>query len=195
MQDKLDRLKRLYASFDMETAGYRDPAACVKGCAFCCAEAGSIDITTLEGINIRRRITKMPRPRQTSVLKALKRDLKKRQSGQVATCPFLTKTKACMIYDDRPLACRRIYSLRTCSRDNPPLLSRQVMDAARDTITALQRLDENGYSGHLSYVLHLLDNDRFLATYRAGHFKPEEIMDFGRAHKISINKMVCGQRG
>ena len=59
-------------------------------------------------------------------------------------------------------------------------------------IAALQRLDDNGYSGHLSYILHMLDAPRFLATYQAGDFKPEEVMAFGQSHQIVINRMVAG---
>jgi len=36
----------------------------------------------------------------------------------------------------------------------------------------------------------MLDTPRFLATYRAGDFKPEEIMAFGKTHRIVINRMV-----
>jgi len=185
----------IYAAFEAETAVYRSEAACARGCAFCCTDASSIDCTTLEGLVIRNHIGRLPRARQTTLKKALRRDMQKREAGEKVPCPFLTKKAACAIYTVRPFSCRRIYSLHTCSKDKPPILSRQVMAMARKTITALQRLDDTGYSGHLSYILHMLDAPRFLAAYRAGEFKPEEIMAFGQSHRIVINRMVAGPEG
>jgi Fe-S-cluster containining protein len=190
MQDRFAALEVIYESFDRETAAFRKGAACAKGCAYCCTDAGRIDCTTLEGLRIRARIAKLPRPRQVSLKKALKRDMQKRKAGTPSPCPFLMKTKVCLIYPIRPFACRRIYSLHRCSREQPPLLSRQVMTMADNTIAALQRLDANGYSGHLSFILHMLDAPRFLSVYQAGDFKPEEVMTFGKSHRISINRMT-----
>jgi Fe-S-cluster containining protein len=191
MQTRIDALEKIYRSFDREATAYRSGVACESGCAFCCTDAGRIDAITLEGLRIRDRIDKMPRPRQISLRKALKRDMQKREAGLPSPCPFLMKTKACLIYPIRPFACRRIYSLHRCSKEQPPLLTRQVMAIAAKAIAALQRLDENGYSGHLSFILHMLDTPRFLATYQAGDFRPEEIMAFGKTHRIAINRMAA----
>jgi uncharacterized protein len=190
MQTRIDALEEIYQAFERETAPYRSGAACENGCAFCCTDAGRIDCTTLEGLRIRDRIRKMPRPRQLGLKKALKRDMQKREAGLPSPCPFLMKNNACMIYPVRPFACRRIYSRHRCTHDHPPLINRKVMAIAEKTIAELQRLDDKGYSGHLSYILHMLDTPRFLATYRADDFKPEEIMAFGKTHRIAINRMV-----
>jgi hypothetical protein len=96
-----------------------------------------------------------------------------------------------MIYDIRPFACRRIYSLHACSKDNPPMLNRHVMEQAEKILRQLQQLGGTGYSGHISYILFVLDTLRFLETYLAGDFKPGEIMDFGKTHKIVINRMMA----
>jgi uncharacterized protein len=193
MQDRLKALEDIYHSFEQATAALRSQAACTKGCAYCCTDAGRIDGTTLEGLRIRAHIAKLPRPRQISLKKALKRDMQKREAGAPSPCPFLMKTKACLIYPVRPLTCRRIYSLHRCSGEQPPVLSRQVMAMADDAIAALQRLDANGYSGHLSYILHMLEAPRFRAVYRAGDFKPEDIMTFGRSHGIVINRIAAAK--
>lgn len=191
MKPKFNKIAEIYARFEADTAAYRSKAACAMGCAFCCSDAGAIDITTLEGLAIREQIGRMPRARQASIKKALARDMKKRRAGNISPCPFLLKTKACMIYAARPFACRRIYSLHVCSKEKPALIHRQVMDLAKQSISALQRLDENGYSGHISYILHMLESPKFLNTYLSGDFKPEEIMVFGKHHGIIINKMVA----
>jgi Fe-S-cluster containining protein len=190
MQDRFAALEAIYESFEQETATFRSQAACARGCAYCCTDAGRIDATTLEGLRIRDRIAKLPRPRRLSLKKVLKRDMQKREAGAPSPCPFLMKTKACLIYPIRPFACRRIYSLQRCSGEQPPVLSRQVMAIADNTIAALQHLDANGYSGHLAFILHMLEAPRFLAVYRAGEFRPEEIMAFGKSHRIVINKMA-----
>ena len=56
MEDKKNRLKAIYDDFETAAAPYKTEAACGKGCAFCCSDAGSIHITTLEGLVIRDRI-------------------------------------------------------------------------------------------------------------------------------------------
>lgn len=195
MKPRIDELNNIYASFDAQTAGYRSQAACARGCTFCCTGAGSIDIVTLEGWSIREHVERMPRMRRTAIRKALARDMKKREAGSVSACPFLMKTASCMIYPLRPFACRRIHSRHTCSPSAPPQLHRRVMELSGQAITALQRLDENGYSGHISFILHMLDSPRFLATYLAGEFRPAEVMVFGQTHGIVINRMVAGPSG
>ena len=190
MKNKLKKLVQLYDRFSEETKDFQYNAACSKGCAFCCTEAGSIDVTTLEALHMRETIGRMLRRRQTEINKLLAKEMKKREAGTIVPCPFLLKNSTCMIYEVRPFACRRMYSLHRCSRENPPQISRRYMAAAQEALKALQLLDDHGYSGHISYILHLLDASPFLDTYLSGEFKPEEIMAFGKTHRIVINKMA-----
>jgi Fe-S-cluster containining protein len=189
MEEKVHRLQELYDSFESEAAAYKAGAACRRGCAYCCSDAGSIDITTLEGLVIRAELRRLPRPRQLTVRKALSQDMRRREAGQTNACPFLMKNKTCLIYGVRPFGCRRIYSVQACNPNAPPRLSRTVMEIAQETIRQLQRLDDTGYSGHISFILHMLEAPKFLATYLGGEHKPEEVMLFGRAHRIRINRM------
>lgn len=191
MQEVKDKLDAIYQNFELQAEPYKAQAACQKGCAYCCSDAGSIDITTQEGLVIQAAMEAMPRSRQAAMKKALAKEMKKREAGRVSTCPFLMKNSACMIYSVRPFACRRIYSLKKCNAQQPALLSRQVMAMGDQAIKALQQLDGNGYSGHMSYILHMLDAPRFLETYLAGGHRPEEVMAFGKSHGIFINRMVC----
>ena len=190
MKEKRKQLQPIYDDFEAEAAPYKAEAVCTKGCAFCCTDAGSIHITTLEGLVIRDCIAGLPRARQVSVNKALTADRKRRERGQPSACPLLMKSRACMIYLDRPFACRRIYSLKTCSSSQHPVLAKQVMISGDRTIRALQQLDINGYSGHLSYILHMLETPAFTDIYLSGDFRPEEIMQFGKSHGILINRMA-----
>ncbi len=190
MEEKIKGLEKIYASFAQETQAYRDQAACQKGCGFCCTDAGRIDTTTLEGLQIQKVIKTLPRARQTSLAKALSKNIRKREKKENHPCPFLLKNMGCMIYQVRPFACRRIYSNHVCTRENPPQINRHVMDMAAKSIKELQQLDDTGYSGHISFVLHMLGTPAFLETYLAGDFKPEAIMRFGKSHGIIINKMM-----
>lgn len=190
MEEKLDQLNDIYDEFERKAESFKTDAACAKGCVYCCTDAGSIDITTLEGLAIHAEIRRLPRPLQLKAKKNLARDIKKREKGQAHSCPFLMKNRACMIYDQRPFACRRVYSLHVCSAEKPPLLHRPAMRLADDTIRRLQVLDDTGYTGHISFILFMLENPKFLQTYRAGEHRPEEIMEFGKAHRIIINRSV-----
>ncbi len=195
MEEKKSRLPSIYADFETAAAPFKIEAACGKGCAFCCSDAGSIHITSLEGLVIRDRITRLPRPRQVAVKKLLTADMKRRELNKPSACPFLMKNRACLIYDVRPFACRRIYSLKACGKDQPAVLSRQVMAKGDEAINALQRLDDTGYSGHLSYILYMLDTPGFLSTYLDGAYRPEAVMAFGKTHGIVINRVMVQREG
>jgi len=193
METRFNTVKEIYDRFEEASAPYRDTAACEKGCAFCCTDAGSIDITTLEGVRIRNRIAQLPRPQRSALKKALAKDARQREKGRKAPCPFLLKSRACSIYDIRPFACRRIYSLKRCGDGQSPVIHRQVMEMAEEVIHRLQKLDDSGYSGHISYILHMLDTPAFLNVYLSGGFQPEAIMAYGKTHKIVINRMMTKQ--
>jgi len=190
MKEKIPILNDIYSRFETKTLEYKKDAACEKGCGYCCKEAGRIDITTLEGLIIRKVMEGFERSRQKSLTKLFRQEIRKKEKKVMTACPFLMKNNACMIYEFRPFSCRRIYSTRVCSRENPPIVNRQVMEAANQSIKELQQLDINGYSGHLSFILYMLSTPAFLDTYIEGKFKPEEIMEFGKSHKIAINKMM-----
>ena len=190
IEDKIPKLGKIYIAFDQIIGEFKKEAACDKGCGFCCKEAGSIDITTLEGMAIRQAMQAFSRSRQKSLTKIFNQEIKKRKKKGVAPCPFLMKNNACMIYEVRPFSCRRIYSVHVCTSNNPPMVNRQVMEAADQSIKALQQLDNTGYSGHLSYILYMLSIPAFMDVYQTGAFKPEEIMEFGKSHKIVINRMM-----
>ncbi|MFH1153273.1 MAG: YkgJ family cysteine cluster protein [Pseudomonadota bacterium] len=190
MKEKTGELGGLYAAFIEEVRQYKTGEACKKGCSFCCTHAGTIDITTLEGLAIQEAMTSLPSALHKTVARALRRDFRNREKGVIGPCPFLLKNSACMIYSARPFSCRRITSMDVCSRDNPPRLHRHVMDVAETTIKALQQLDTTGYSGHISFVLNLLEQTAFSQVYLSGDFRPKDIMEFGKSHRIIINRLV-----
>ncbi|MDY0223072.1 MAG: YkgJ family cysteine cluster protein [Desulfobacterium sp.] len=190
IQEKIPGLNKIYSAFAETTREFKKDAACTKGCGFCCKEAGSIDITTLEGLVIRKAMEGFSRSRQKNLTKIFQQEIKKREKGLTVPCPFLMKNNVCMIYQVRPFSCRRIYSVHVCTQNDHPTMNRYVMEAADQSIKELQQLDNTGYSGHLSYILYMLSVPAFMDLYKTGEFKPEEIMAFGKTHKIAINKMM-----
>ena len=190
MKEKINKLVEIYAAFDQETRQYRSQEACGKGCSLCCSHAGSIDITTLEGLAIQTALEALPVPVQKTLKCNLRQETRHREKLETVPCPFLLKTGVCTIYDARPFSCRRITSLHACSTDRPPELHRQVMALADKRIHELQRMDDTGYSGHISFVLGLLDTQSFRRVYLGGDFRPRDIMDYGKTHRIFINRMV-----
>ena len=107
MEERQNRILSIYDAFAAAAAPYKRDAACHKGCAFCCSDAGSIAITTLEGLVIRDRIARLPRPRRVALMKALDADRRRRERGQPSPCPLLQKNRTCLLYTARPFACRR----------------------------------------------------------------------------------------
>lgn len=190
METKFTTLTQIYDRFRQATEPFRMHAACEKGCAFCCSDAGSIDVMTLEALRIKTHLKHLPRPKQVALTKALAKDAKRREKNQASACPLLLKNRTCSIYDIRPFSCRRIYSLKKCGLEQPPQLHRQVMDIAQKTLSELQQLDITGYSGHIAFIMHMLEAPKFLSTYLAGDYKPEEVVAYGKTHQIVINKMM-----
>ena len=88
MEDKKHQINEIYTAVETQTAEYRNNSACEKGCAYCCTDAGNIDITTLEGLIINDSIHKMTRPQKVALKKRLDKNMKKRKKGQASACPF-----------------------------------------------------------------------------------------------------------
>ena len=188
--EKLAKLDDIYHAFEERSREFRQQAVCRRGCAFCCTQAGSVDITTIEGLVIRDRMSRMAKPVKKQMARQLEKDRRQKERQATCPCPFLLKNNTCRIYQDRPFSCRQLYSLETCGPKGPTI-HRQVVEMARETVGEIQSLDDTGYSGHISYILFMLDNPRFRETYLSGGFEPAEVMDFGKTHRIVINRVVC----
>jgi len=187
-------LTTIYDAFEAKAQPYRSQAVCRPGCAFCCTHYGSLDIVTLEGAAIRAHLQRMPRAVQTRLKKRITRNRRLKESGQAAACPFLNANDTCGIYAVRPFSCRQLYSVRTCGPGGP-VIHRRAVALAAAAVGELQQLDATGYSGHLTFILEMLDSAEFDRLYRGGGFAPETIRDYGKVHGIRINRMACGNAG
>jgi uncharacterized protein len=188
-KEKKELLNRVYEKFERDVREYKQQAICKKGCTFCCTDAGRIDITTLEGLIIQERVNRLPKQTRNRLKKKIAKNKRDKEKEKRASCPFLKKDKACLVYDVRPFACRQLYSIQTCEGSGPTI-HRQAVDLAEKSVAEMQRLDDTGYSGHISYILILLDKPEFRKLYLAGGFDPAAIMDYGKRHGIRINRLI-----
>lgn len=186
---KIAELDRIYQQFFEKAHAYTQDAICKAGCAFCCTGTGTIDVTTLEGLRILRHIRTFPGALQKNLEKSIAKDRKNRELSRKSSCPFLNKKRNCSIYDVRPFVCRRLYSLADCHPQGPTL-HKEVVEMGARTRDQLQVLDSNGYSGHISFILHLFGEPGFRETYCADGFDPSAIMAYGKAHKLVIHRSV-----
>jgi Fe-S-cluster containining protein len=189
LDQKKAKLRSLYKSFDDAVAEFRRHAVCERGCNFCCTRMGNVDIVTLEGVMILEKLEGMEEDVRKEVAGRITRNRTEKKEGNKPACPFQDSGGACLIYEVRPFSCRQLYSLRKCDSEGP-LVHRQAAEISQATVKEIQRLDDTGYSGHISFILHLLDMAEFRKRYLAGGFNPALIADFGKSHGISINRFA-----
>jgi Fe-S-cluster containining protein len=188
-KEKEKRLKEIYNRFEGDVSAFKKDAICKIGCAYCCTDVGNVDTTTLEGIVIRQRVKRLPQPVKRDVKKRIDENRRAKEKARIARCPFLAEDDTCMIYDIRPFSCRQLYSIREC-RGRGPTVHRQAAALAKQAVKEIQQIDNTGYSGHLAFILHLLDRPGFTKFYLARGFDPAKIAKFGKAHHLVINRFA-----
>jgi len=186
---KREELTRIYERFERDIRVFKREAVCRLGCTFCCTDVGNVDVNTMEAVMIRERMDTFPKTQRRTLEKRLARNRKERLRQSPARCAFLNDAGACLIYEVRPFSCRQLYSLRQCDGQGPTV-HRQAVSLAGEAIREMQRLDDTGYSGHLSFILYLLEDTRFRTTSLRGEFDPSQIMEFGKSHGIIINRFA-----
>lgn len=189
VKGKRKQLKNIYEDFERKADPFKKNAVCKIGCTFCCTHFGNVDIITLEGLIIHEWIAKLNVQDRSGIRKKLTQNMEKKANGVISRCPFLTADNSCGIYDIRPFSCRQLYSFKLCTEQGPTA-HRQIVDLAKLTTQRLQQMDATGYSGHISYILCLLEKPVFRKLYMSGGFNPREIMSFGKKHGIIINCMA-----
>jgi Fe-S-cluster containining protein len=186
---KKKRLFMLYENFEKFASPYFARVVCHEGCAECCINVGNIDTTTLEGIIILECIKSFSPSRQRKIKVRLQDNSRKKMGSSLLRCPFLMKNNSCAIYFARPFSCRRLYSLEVCS-EKGPVIPKQLWNIGRKVEADIQRLDNTGYTGHISFILELLCDSDFRRTYLNGVFDPDGIKRFAFARKLIINRFA-----
>ncbi len=184
---KKEKLQEIYERFERDAHEFKKDAICKIGCTYCCTDVGNVDIITLEGIVISERVNSLLRPVKREVKKKIAQNKLEKEQAKIARCPFLKEDDTCLIYDIRPFSCRKLYSIREC-RGRGPTVHRQAMELAKKAVREMQRLDDTGYSGHISFILYLLDRPGFRKLYLSGGFDPARIARFGKTHRLVINR-------
>jgi len=188
-EKRKEKLHNTYDRFERENTPYSQQAFCKPGCSFCCTYMGNIDIVTLEGLIILEHIESQPEESQAALKKKIAENRTEKEKGHKPPCPFLQENNTCLIYAIRPFSCRQLYSVRECGGSGP-MAHRQAVDSARSTVRDIQKLDDSGYSGHISYIIHLLEDLSFRKFYLSGGFAPDQIMKFGKTHGLIINRFA-----
>jgi len=187
--EKKEKLKEIYERFEVDAHEFKKDAICKIGCAYCCTDVGNVDTITLEGLIIIERVNILPQSLKPQIEKKIAQNRLDKEKKNIARCPFLKEDDTCLIYDIRPFSCRQLYSIREC-RGRGPTVHRQAMALAKAAVRGLQRLDDTGYSGHLTFILYLLDRPDFRKFYLSGGFDPGKIAKFGKSHRLVINRFA-----
>jgi len=189
IKENRTKLFELYAQFEDATRPHLADAVCKPGCADCCTTVGDVDATTLEGMVILGHVQTLPSSVQKDFHKKLKQNRKVKSELIYARCAFLLANNTCGIYAARPFSCRRLYSLKPCG-ETGPTVNRKVWELSEETVAAIHGLDSTGYSGHISFILQLLNDSVFRKTYLTGGFSPDDIRELARKHRIVINRFA-----
>ncbi len=187
LEEKKKRLKEIYARFEIDAYEFKKDAICKIGCTYCCTDVGNVDIITLEGVIIQERVNGLPQPVKGQVKRKIAQNKREKEKEKITRCPFLKEDNTCLIYDIRPFSCRQLYSVREC-RNRGPTVHRQATELAKEAVKEMQQIDDTGYSGHMSFILYLLDRPGFRKSYLSGGFDPGKIAKFGKTHGLVINR-------
>lgn len=190
--EKISRLREVYTEFERMAAPWKSNALCRPECSFCCTHFGRVDVITLEALLIHDWIEGLPEENREPLRAAVAANREFKLNGRAAPCPFLDADKTCRICEIRPFSCRQLYSVRPCSGSGPTVhrAAKGVVDAV---VRGLQKLDDTGYSGHISFVLELMGMSKFMQVYRSGGFNPQEVAEAGRKYRLAINRMMAGE--
>lgn len=183
---KTRELQVLYRDFEEKTRAFRKDAVCLAGCADCCTNVGNVDAVSLEGLLILERLKTMDPGRSSQFKRKLEENARIKREAAYARCAFLMDNSNCAIYPVRPFSCRRLYSLVSCG-ESGPTVHRQVWKMAEETVAAIQRLDDGGCSGHLSYLLLFLYDSALRKAYLDGTLTPELVLGSDLAGYLCFN--------
>jgi Fe-S-cluster containining protein len=192
LAEKKGQLFSLYEEFERRVAPFRAQAVCVKGCADCCIQVGTVAATTLEGMVLREYLDGWSKPAREDVRQRLRMNRREKLSQVFARCAFLDDKHACTVYPVRPFSCRRLYSVKTCGEQGP-VVHRAAMALASQTIQVLQELDQAGCSGHLSFILNLLDKREFRRAYLQGVWNAGNFQELVELYQLALHTDRSGR--
>jgi len=177
----------LYERYERLVQSFKAQAVCKIGCASCCKDVGHIGATTLEGLIIFEYLQGWTRQAIEEITHRLSKNRSEKFNSVLVQCPFLDTELSCSIYDVRPFGCRRLYSVKKCDGQGA-VVHRQALVLGRKAERELQELDPGGCSGHLSFILHLLNKERFRRRYLQGSLKTEDFKDSIERYQLVVHR-------
>ena len=194
LSEKKQQVSQLYEAYERTAEPYKAQAVCAKGCASCCIEVGSVGATTVEGLIILDYLRRWDGQATKEMDPGLRANRSEKLKSALARCAFLDEEKSCRIYSVRPFSCRRLYSVHKCE-GHGPVVHRQAVIVGKKVERELQLLDLEGCSGHLSFILHLLEKEPFRLGYLRGNWNPEDFRDMIERYELVIHRHVGGGVG
>ena len=170
--DILDDVYAVYEAFSKDLA-----VACRRGCCVCCTQ--DVAITTLEGRRILKRLAVWENPGRDRLAAAIQSSPAashrpvttnmfarlclhgqdppedNRDELRQKRCLFLSATD-CLIYSDRPFACRSFFSTQPCRLDGSAVVDPFWLTVNSLFLQFIEALDEGGFFGPMNQVLSFL---------------------------------------
>jgi hypothetical protein len=178
---------QLYDEYERLVQPYKTQAVCEKGCASCCIDVGNVGATTLEGLIILEYLQGWNHQAMEEINRSLRENRSEKLNRVLVRCPFLDEEASCRIYAVRPFSCRRLYSLKKCDGQGA-VLHRQAHVLGQKMEKELQDLDPEGCSGHLSFILDLLEKEPFRRGYLEGNWREEDFGDTIKRYELVVHK-------
>ena len=185
--EKKRLLFAVYNEYERVVQPFKEQSVCERGCASCCIDVGNVGATTLEGMIILEYLQSWDHQAIEKLNRSLKENRSEKLNSALVRCPFLDEEASCDIYDVRPFSCRRLYSVKKCDGQGA-VIHRQAIVLGQKAEKELQELDPEGCSGHLSFILHLLENEEFCRNYVKGRWRREDFREFIERYKLVVHR-------
>ena len=187
LHKKKQRLVELYENYERLVEPFKSQAVCEKGCASCCIDVGGVGATTLEGLIITEYLQGWDRQALKEINRGLRENRNDKLSQVFARCALLDQEQSCRIYAVRPFSCRRLYSVRKCDGQGA-VVHRQAVMLGQKIEKELKELDADGCSGHLSFILHLLEKNGFRQDYLRENWSTAELKDIIERYELVVHR-------
>jgi Fe-S-cluster containining protein len=185
--EKKRQVFQLYDEYERVVRPYKAQAVCKKGCASCCIDVGNVGATTLEGLIILEYLQKWKRQAIEEINRSLRENRSEKLNRVLVRCPFLDEEASCRIYPVRPFSCRRLYSVKKCD-GHGAVVHRQALVLGQKAEKELQELDPEGCSGHLSFILHVLEQGSFRQGYLQGNWQVKDFRDLLERYGLVVHR-------
>lgn len=185
--EKKEQIFQLYNEYERVVQPFKEQSVCERGCASCCIDVGNVGATTLEGMIILEYLQSWDHRAIEELNRSLRENRSEKLNSALVRCPFLDDEASCRIYDVRPFSCRRLYSVKKCDGQGA-VVHRQALVLGQKAEKELQELDPEGCSGHLSFILHLLENEEFRRDYVQGRWRLEDFREIIERYKLVVHR-------